>query len=330
MTHPGSLESRCFPARTSANVPSGRPAISAIAITALLSMSGCSTTIDKGVSPINDIGDDLPGQTQVASLDLPVNPQPPEDPAIAISQNCNIDGGLGTTVNSIVDRLTEQKIPYVLASDTDRIGEWRDCSGIFLRFSSALAAACPALESQLAASAGVKAYAPGQANRVEGVTTPGQRSTRTIAQWYHKQGSFTPVVYPSPRDGAAATTPADVEALAEIRDGIKVGTVLWFSRHKPQKNEDIQALFDRHINHMGIVTKIVTDDDTGQLKSYEMFHGHGDAGNPAKTTEKHYWKWPEYYRNSEQYPPLGYWNQYLVGIAPVFSRPAEGTTLSRL
>ncbi|MFK8083532.1 MAG: hypothetical protein AB8B97_24895 [Granulosicoccus sp.] len=264
---------------------------------------------------------DLPDTTSedsvVVSTESPARP--------IVDARCDFNSELDSTINTLVNELTRQKIPYTLGSES--IGEWRDCSGIFLRFSSALAESCPMLESQLAASAGVRKYSPGADNVVKDVEARGERSTRTIASWYHSQGGFTPVVYASPRDEKMAVTDMDVTQLVDIRDRIKVGSVLWFSRHKPQSGDDIQTLFNKHINHMGVVTEVIRDEN-GILEQYKMFHGHGKKNNGAKTTKDHYWDWDPGFNNHERYPPLGYWTQYVVGIAPIFAGHIDDITLS--
>ena len=258
--------------------------------------------------------------TDDSSLASTQNPAGP-----VIGAQCDINAELGTTINALADDLTNQKIPYTLGEES--IGEWRDCSGVFLRFSSALAESCPVLESRVAASAGVAKYTPGEDNQVTGVEARGQRSTRSIAQWYNSQGGFTPVTYASPANAGLGATDADIARLVDIRDRIKVGSVLWFSYQKPQIDDDTQLLFSNRINHMGVVTKVITDKN-GELERYEMFHGHGKRNDLAERTTEHFWKWPSNYRSYEKYPPLGFWGQYLVGIAPVFAGPTDAITLS--
>ena len=280
------------------------------------SLYGCASPrsgVDPIIEPLASVGPgdtivDVPDETTTASTLSATGP--------VIEARCDFNSELGTTVKTLVNDLTKQKIPYTLGEES--IGEWRDCSGVFLRFSSALAQSCPMLESRLAASAGVKKYNPDTNNMVKGVEARGERSTRTIAKWYNAQGGFTPVTYAAPHNKDLGATGRDIAQLEGIRDLIKVGSVLWFSRHKPQRGDDIQSLFEKHINHMGVVTNVIFDDD-GVLKRYEMFHGHGKRGNPAKSTKQHFWEWPSEYNNHERYPPLGFWTQYLVGISPVFA-----------
>jgi hypothetical protein len=219
---------------------------------------------------------------------------------------------LGDVLAPIVSDMVAQRIPYT----QNPSNEWRDCSGNFLRLSSYLASACPDNETYLAASPGIRDYRPGGDNAVP-FEAPA-RSSRELARWYHEQGRFSPIYY----DGVSS--PADrPQGLDTIRNLIRPGAVLWFSLDRPLAANGLEGLFTKrvargpHINHMGTVTE-VTRDETGQLTSYAMYHGRS-TGNPGSVTRAHYWTWPESYLagGSKEYPSLGYWNQYLVGIGTI-------------
>lgn len=211
----------------------------------------------------------------------------------------------------VVETLVAQKIPY----SRTPANEWRDCSGNFLRLSSAVAAVCPEHATNLIAPAGVKPYAS-DANNAVPFDVP-YRSSRSVARWYHDKGLFVPIYY----DDAPAVT--DVPAkLLEHRHLIRPGAVVWFSRGRPQSGEGIDALFEKtgsgsHINHMATVTDVSRDDD-GNVISYKMFHGHGraDKGTPASVTDRQFFVWPARLlaNGTKSYPPLGYWSQRLVGV----------------
>jgi hypothetical protein len=48
-----------------------------------------------------------------------------------------------------------------------------------------------------------------------------------------------------------------------------------------------------------------------------MYHGR-NVGKKAAVTADHYWNWPrKFTTGGKKYPPLGYWSQYLVAIAPL-------------
>jgi hypothetical protein len=226
---------------------------------------------------------------------------------------------LGDVLSPITTDMEAQKIPY----SQDPKNEWRDCSGNFLRLSSYLASACPENQRYLAAPPGISDYTPGGNN----VAPAGARarSSRDIAKWYESQGRFTAIYY----DGVS--TPSEIPpGLREHRNLIRPGAVLWFSLARPSSADGLDGLFTKrvsrgpHINHMGTVTK-VTRNETGQVIRFAMYHGRS-TGKPGSVTRAHYWTWPEDFlaNGTKEYPSLGYWNQYLVGIGtivPVVSPP---------
>ncbi|MEM8488799.1 MAG: hypothetical protein AAF564_24855 [Bacteroidota bacterium] len=226
----------------------------------------------------------------------------------------------------IASSLQAQGIPYTRSQEP--IDEWRDCSGNFLRLSSYVASRCSDNSDALAAPAGIKDYVPGGNNEAPHNTGP--RSSRGLGQWYHDQARFIPIYYDDVADIHVA--PQD---LIDHRNLIKPGAVLWFSRQKPLSTNGLEDLWVRndartHINHMGTVTE-VTRDEAGNVVEYKMYHGHGRDGNHASITASHFWDWPAHYTHkngtrTKFYPPLGFWDQYLVGIGtllPTEAPPAE-------
>ncbi len=78
----------------------------------------------------------------------------------------------------------------------------------------------------------------------------------------------------------------------------------------------MEPLFTRQINHMGTVISVERDEN-GDVLSYSMYHGRNKK-KVATVTNHHYWDWPDKFTSGgKEYPPLGYWGQYLVGIAPI-------------
>ncbi len=214
---------------------------------------------------------------------------------------------LAAILRPIADRLMSQQITY---SQVDA-NEWRDCSGNFLRLSSYLAERCPELNGRLAATKGVPDFVPGGNNSARPATAVA-RTTRDLAKWYADNGSFIPVAYEPGLDEQAA--------LARHRDQIRPGTVLWFSHKKPDPSAGTAPLFAGLINHMGTVISVERDAN-GELLSYSMYHGRNQRKVATVTTD-HYWDWPDKFTSGgKQYPPLGFWTQYLVGLAPI--APAE-------
>ncbi len=216
---------------------------------------------------------------------------------------------LGRLLQPIVTKMVAQKIPY----SQDPANEWRDCSGNFLRLSSYVAQRCPDQEKNLVATQGVRDYRPQGSNRVRAKAAA--RTTRQIARWYDKQDRFTPIYYDdAPSLGAA---PAD---LRRIRDQVRPGTVLFFSKGRPLAEQGKKPLFTpgraTAIVHMATVTKVQLDPKTGQVLGFEMYHGR-NARHPGMVTKSHFWDWPVHLTQggAKQYPPFGNWSQRLVGIA---------------
>lgn len=216
---------------------------------------------------------------------------------------------LGLLLQPIVTKMVAQKIPY----SQDPANEWRDCSGNFLRLSSYLAQRCPDQEGHLVATQGVRDYRPLGSNRVRAKAAA--RTTRQIARWYDKQDRFTPIYYDdAPSLGAA---PAD---LRRIRDQVRPGTVLFFSKGRPLAEQGKKPLFtpgrSTAIVHMATVTKVQLDSQSGQVLGFEMYHGR-NARHPGMVTKSHFWDWPDHLTQdgAKQYPPFGNWSQRLVGIA---------------
>lgn len=268
-----------------------------------------------------------------AALDAePATPSEPEPPATPITLDTDTyyarcDGRLrdmSDVLQPVVDALVAQKIPYT--RDQSNGDEWRDCSGNFLRLSSALAASCPDLADELAAPAGVAPYVAGQSNAVA-FDLP-YRSSRAVAKWYHDRGRFTPVFY----DDAPQVADAPTD-LITARAHIRPGAVVWFSRGRPLAAEGVGALFEKtgtgsHINHMATVTAVERN-DAGDVVSYRMFHGHGTAakGTLSSVTNRQFFEWPaRLLKNGTlSYPPFGYWSQRLVGVGTIV--PIETTVM---
>ena len=212
-----------------------------------------------------------------------------------LAESCN--------VVEAINWMAQQRIIYT-QSPAD---EWRDCSGNFLRLSSYIASNCSGVE--MPAPPGIGEYVHGSGNNKRpGVAQA--RTTRGLAKWYDQKGLFTPIYY----DGT------DVEhapvALQEVRNQIKPGTVLWFSRRKPQASGGKESLYDEAtgiINHMGTVAS-VTKDEQGNVIDWTMYHGQNERKHNGITD--HWWNWPTAYTSGgKKYPPGGYWSQRIVGFA---------------
>ena len=287
--------------------------------TTALIAGGCKTTTRAKAAPNQARASPVktekpkPSQTTAPKTKPKTKPQISRSTGNAYKAKC---GGtvrdLEAVLTPIVTKMVAQKIPYA----QEPANEWRDCSGNFLRLTSYLAAACPEQKEHLVAPAGIRDYRRGRNNVAPNDGKVEARTTRALAQWYHEQGNFTPIFY----DGARKITDVP-DSLKAIRNRVRPGAVLWFSRGAPKAAGGVKALFTRnragtHINHMATVTKVERD-AKGNVVRFEMYHGRSKGKNATVTTT-HYWHWPKTFtKGGKAYPSFGYWNQRLVGIATV-------------
>ena len=256
----------------------------------LLTVS-CTDVNETTIPPVTgEPVDQVPGAIDPST---PSGSGVPVPPIAAVS--CN--------VKDAIDWMTQQKIIYA----QNPADEWRDCSGNFLRLASRVASICENVE--MPAPAGIGIYRHGSGNNKR----PGPadaRSSRGLAAWYDQRGMFEPIYY----DGIDVVSAP--QALQQIRNRIKVGSVLWFSRRTPVAAGGKTALYAEvggAINHMGTVAS-VTRDDQGNVVKWEMYHGQNEKKHNELST--HWWDWPSQFTSKgEQYPPGGYWSQRIVGFA---------------
>jgi hypothetical protein len=161
-----------------------------------------------------------------------------------------------------------------------------DCSGIFHR----------ALQKMKQRCAGYDFPAP-----------ENYRDTRDLARWYHEHGDLVLVQ----------------DALASA-DLIKPGAVLFFGqRDSVYQNFAVEKLFlpKVGINHMGVVVKVDTN-ASGEVMSYELFHGYGRKGiTPASTTN-----WHLRVPTRPTYPPFGNGREQWVAMARLLNPSAKMLT----
>ncbi len=193
----------------------------------------------------------------------------------------------------------EPGIPYT----QNPASELRDCSGNFLRVSSAVAARCPNHADALAIEAGVKPWTPGGDNVFTG--TIRARDSRSTARWYHDKGLFTPIFC----DGDTAKLSADMAANA---DKIRPGAVIWYA-HSGEcitRADGLEKLLTR-IDHVATVRSVVRD-ESGTVVSYEVYHGRRTGmGSGIDTLVR------VYTGVTPGIPPYGNWKEPVVGIAPI-------------
>ena len=295
--------------------------IRGLALALIILLAGGCASVDTSPSPAEVADPPRPPRPQ------PPPPPPPPPPPQTDAYLALCDGqirNMEELLSPIVQDLSAQRILYA-QNPSD---EWRDCSGVFLRLSSYVAAACPEQQGALAARPGISRYVEG-GNNTSSVQGYG-RNSRSIAEWYAARGRFVPIYY----DGV--TSPGQIPPdLRRSRNLIRPGAVVWFSLDRPKASDGLSGLFVRnvsrgpHINHMATVTS-VTRDENGDVVQYEMFHGRS-TGKVASVTKAHFWTWPTGYLGcsdrsdrstcTKEYPSLGYWKQYLVGIGTLLPEP---------
>jgi hypothetical protein len=150
-----------------------------------------------------------------------------------------------------------------------------DCSGIFHRVLHAMQQRCPQYPTPDVAA---------------------WRDSRDLAQWYHERNELILV--------------EDAVASADL---IKPGAVLFYGqRDSVYKNFEAEELFQPRtgINHVGVVVA-VTKNDSGQVESYRLFHGHGSTGKTAASITDYHWRVP----TRPAYPPFGNGREQWVAFA---------------
>lgn len=216
---------------------------------------------------------------------------------------------LDTLVTPIVEGLAEKRIRYV--SSRERTLELADCSGNFLRVSSALAEACPKRADDLAILAGVP---PWNGTLVDAsLLRPADwigpndlvRTTRNTAEWYDRRGLFVPIFANRSGEGIP-------RRLEKLRDWFRPGTVVWFgstqiSKKDCKRSTCMEDLIS-NITHMGVVASVTYDDD-GNPVSYAMYHGRNTQHHNG-ITDYHAWE-------SSGRPAFGNGSQAVLGVAPI-------------
>ena len=161
--------------------------------------------------------------------------------------------------------------------------ELTDCSGIFHRVLNAMKRRCPDYDYPA-----VEQY----------------RDTRDLARWYHERGDLILV--------QDALTSADL---------IKPGAVLLYGQvDSVYRVFTVEKLLSPKIgiNHMGVVVKVDTN-ASGEVMSYELFHGYGRKGiTPASITN-----WHKREPTRANYPPLGNGREQWVAFARLLNPPTK-------
>jgi hypothetical protein len=167
--------------------------------------------------------------------------------------------------------------PYSQANKTD-------CSGMFHKMVNILRDSCPdVLLPKITSS----------------------RSSRDIANWYHKNGNLT--IIRDPNNSGHL---------------IKPGAVMFYGYGSRTNNYDYRKitidsliLRNKGINHIAIVTSVNIVND--RLESYEIFHGRNPSKPAGITTSR------RVYSYQVDLPVYGNWKEPLLAVADVFGEVKE-------
>ena len=188
------------------------------------------------------------------------------------------DKKIAEVLSSISKKMEDKKLAYVSSM-------MQDCSGIFHQLKDSLQTRLPSL------AAGSQYQYP---------TPQVARSSRQIADWYHKNNNLLIVQDP----------------LAS-RNSIRPGAVMFYGKsNRIFKDIDIDMLTDRGnnytsngaIQHIAVVTAVSLDED-GNVVDYTIMHGR----RPGKTAHRSGSK--EVQSRNKTLPAFGHWSQQWVGIA---------------
>ncbi len=151
-----------------------------------------------------------------------------------------------------------------------------DCSGIFHRVLDSMNRRCPQHEYP-----SPKKY----------------RDSRSLGRWYQDQGAFVRISDPLNQS-----------------QYIKPGAVMFYGgRGANLDTMATEAFFKRGgINHVGVVVNVETDDKTGEITGYWLFHGQR-PGKKASVTKYHKRKYP----TRPNYPAYGNGSEQWIAVAPL-------------
>lgn len=188
------------------------------------------------------------------------------------------DKKIAEVLSSVSKIMEDQKLAYVSSM-------MQDCSGIFHQLKDSLQSRLPSLAA---------------GSQYEYPTPQVARSSRQIADWYHKNNNLLIV-----QDPMAS------------RNSIRPGAVMFYGKsNRTFKNIDIDMLTDRNnnytqngaIQHIAVVTAVSLDAD-GNVIDYTIMHGR----RPGKTAHRSGSK--EVQSRNKTLPAFGHWSQQWVGIA---------------
>jgi uncharacterized protein YneF (UPF0154 family) len=231
---------------------------------------------------------------QKPDVEVPDKLEKPKNPAVTS----------GAANKSILERvkmgISDDKISQVLTSIAKNLeaknlkydaSKSQDCSGIYHQIKDSIQVRLPALR---------------QGSEYQYPRYNSDRSSRRIADWYHRNNNLLIV------DDPIAS-----------KNSIRPGTVLFFGRsRKGIKKLSIEDLTDRDnsftsngiIMHVAVVTQVFTDDN-GNVTGYDMMHGRNSETPASRSGSKE-----KQSSSTPGLPPFGNWSQHWVAAANIATR----------
>lgn len=190
------------------------------------------------------------------------------------------DKKISEVLSAVSKVMEDKKLAYVSSM-------MQDCSGIFHQLKDSLQTRLPSLK------AGGQYQYP---------TPQVARSSRQIADWYHKNNNLLIVQDP-----------------LACKNSIRPGAVMFYGKsNRVFKDIDIDMLTDRNnnytsngaIQHIAVVTAVSLDED-GNVVDYTIMHGRRPGKSAHRSGSK------EVQSRNKTLPAFGHWSQQWVGIANI-------------
>lgn len=228
-------------------------------------------------------GEEIKPMEVMEADELTSNPIPSEGVVLNRINTGISDRKIGEILSNIAENMEKKKLAYVSSKA-------QDCSGIYHQLKDSLQKRLPAL-------AGSGSYQYPEYKNI--------RSSRQIADWYHKNGNLLIVEDP----------------LAS-RNSIRPGSVMFYGKpNKKFKDMTIESLTDKNNNytnngaimHIAVVTSVRTDED-GNVLEYTIMHGRNKRVHASRSGSKEVQS-----KRTKGLPAFGNWSQQWVAVANIMT-----------
>lgn len=228
-------------------------------------------------------GEEIKPMEVMEADELTANPIPSEGVVLNRINTGISDRKIGEILSNIAENMEKKKLAYISSKA-------QDCSGIFHQLKDSL-------QNRLPTLAGGSSYQYPEYKNI--------RSSRQIADWYHKNGNLLIVEDPM-----------------ASRNSIRPGSVMFYGKpNKKFKNMTIESLTDKDNNytsngaimHIAVVTNVRTDED-GNVLEYTIMHGRNKRVHASRSGSKEVQS-----TRTKGLPPFGNWSQQWVAVANIMT-----------